>query len=178
MTGEEAEKTLQLNRHDGPLFMTAENYQYHPGYLKLAELIEEGLIGRVHSMQWNILQFMPVDNKYNKTQWRSHNSYPGGYVLDGGVHFVHALQQLAGPVVTVYGKVGSINPLLGSADMGFALLTHASGVVSSLNMGWQHKIDEKSLKIFGTHGSLTLKETHILHLTEEGGREGVCRGRG
>ena len=35
-------------------------------------------------------------------------------------------------------------------------------------MGWQHKVDEKTLKVFGTRGSLILNQTHILHLTEDG----------
>ena len=118
MDGEEADKALLLNKPGGPLFMTAENYEYHAGYRKLAALLEEGLIGRLHSIQFNVLQFMPVDNKYNKTEWRARNHYPGGYVLDGGVHFVHALQMLAGPVVSLYAKVESLNPQLGTGRYG------------------------------------------------------------
>jgi len=164
----EAEKTLELGRPGGPLFMTAENYEYYPAYIKAGELVRRGLIGRVHSLHWNVMQFMPVENKYNQTRWRNHNAYPGGYVMDGGVHFVHALQMIAGPVVSAFGKTASLNPQLGTMDMGFALLTHSSGAVSSLNMGWQHGSMEEHLKVFGTEGSLILKEKEIVHLTPEG----------
>jgi len=168
MNGSEAGLTLNLSKPGGPLFMTAENYEYHSAYTKARELVHQGLIGKIHSLHWNVLQFMPVENKYNQTRWRNHNAYPGGYVMDGGVHFVHALQMIAGPVKSVVGKTESINPLLGTMDMGFALLTHQSGAVSSLNMGWQHGAGEEHLKVFGTTGSLILKEKEIVHLTAEG----------
>ncbi len=168
INGSEAELTLELNRDKGPYFMTAENFQFHPGMLKAVELIHDDLIGELHSLQWNVFQFMKVDNKFNQTEWRNHNAYPGGYVMDGGVHFIHALQMLAGPVISVIGKTGSINPRLGTMDMGFALLTHKSGAVSSLNMGWQHGSEKEPIKIFGRTGSLIIKETEVLHLDSEG----------
>uniref|UniRef100_UPI002627E7A1 Gfo/Idh/MocA family protein n=1 Tax=Oceanispirochaeta sp. TaxID=2035350 RepID=UPI002627E7A1 len=131
-------------------------------------LCVSGLIGSVHSLQWNVLQFMGVDNKFNQTLWRNQNEYPGGYVMDGGVHFVHGLQMIAGPVTSLVAKTKSVNPLLGTMDMGFALLTHASGVISSLNMGWQHGDEEEHLKVFGTEGTLIIKEKEILHLRTDG----------
>jgi predicted dehydrogenase len=164
----EAALTLELTQKDGPLFMTAENFQYYPGFKKASLLCQEGLIGKVHSLHWNVLQFLAVDNQYNQTQWRNHNEYPGGYVMDGGVHFVHALQMIAGSIDSVVAKTKSINSKLGTMDMGFALLTHQSGAISSLNMGWQHSDQEESLKVFGTEGSLILKEDSILLLKSDG----------
>jgi len=164
----EAVKTLELNKPGGPVFMTAENYHYSPSVRKTVKLIQEGLIGTVHSIQWNVMQFMRVDNKFNKTVWRSHNEYPGGYVMDGGVHFVHAVQQIAGPVTRVYGRTRQINPGLGSSDMGFALMTHESGTVTSLNMGWQHAGPEAPLLIYGTRGSLVLRSNAIFHVAANG----------
>jgi predicted dehydrogenase len=168
MNGKEAAQTLELNQPGGPLFMTAENYEYHPAFRKARDLVRKGVIGTIHSLQWNVMNFMQVDNKYNQTRWRSHNKYPGGYVMDGGVHFVHALQMIAGPVVSVAAKTKSINPLLGNMDMGFALMTHESGAVSSINMGWQHSMDKEPIKVFGTEGSLTLKESEILFTPSTG----------
>ena len=166
--GTEAALTLELNQPGGPKFMTAENFHFYPGVQKASRLCREGLIGNVHSLQWNVLQFMAVDNKFNQTVWRNQNEYPGGYVMDGGVHFVHGLQMIAGPVVSVVAKTRSINPLLGTMDMGFVLLTHESGAISSLNMGWQHGDEEEHLKVFGTEGTLILKEEEVLHLKKDG----------
>lgn len=158
----EAELTLTLNKKGGPLFRTAENFHFRKPIIKAKEMIKAGKIGEVHSMQWNLFQFMQVDNKYNKTQWRAHNEYPGGYVMDGGVHFVHNLQQIAGAVTKVFARTASVNPLLGSMDAGFALLTHKTGVLSSINMGWQHCHKDEALKIFGTEGSLSLSDNLIV----------------
>ncbi|MBF9015890.1 MULTISPECIES: Gfo/Idh/MocA family protein [unclassified Oceanispirochaeta] len=154
----EAELTLGLNQEGGALFRTAENFHYRASIFKAQEMIKAGIIGQIHSMQWNLLQFMQVDNKFNKTQWRANNEYPGGYVMDGGVHFVHNLQQIAGAVTKVFARTASVNSLLGTMDTGFAVLTHDSGVISSINMGWQHCHGDEALKVFGTEGSLSISD--------------------
>jgi len=168
MNTEEAEKTLSLNRPEGPLFLTAENFHYHSLYNRAAALVREGKIGRLHSISWNVLQYMQTDNKYNKTPWRADNKYPGGYVMDGGVHFVHALQMLAGPVRTVYARTGSVEPGLGTMDSAFSLLTHENGVISSLNMGWRAASEEEALKVFGTEGSIIIREDSLILLNGAG----------
>ncbi len=164
MSTEEAEDTKTFSKTFGVTYMTAENYQYEPMLQKAAELIEAGLIGKLHSTSWNCLQFMAIDNKYNKTQWRANNAYPGGYVMDGGVHFVHALQMLSGPITRVYAQTDSIEQALGTMDMALTLLTHENGVTSSLNMGWRNANDDSNLRLFGEKSSLIITSDEIIEL--------------
>ena len=91
----------------------------------------DGEIGKVNLIQWNVLNYMAMSNKYAKTTWRTEHVFPGGYVLDGGVHFVHVLQMMAGPVASVKAECRTIDPRLGKVDTAFALLTHSSGTLSS-----------------------------------------------
>lgn len=166
MTIIEAEDTAGFSKDFGVTYMTAENFQYEPRFMKAAEMIQSGMIGNLHSIIWNVLSFMDKNNKYNKTQWRAHNEYPGGYVLDGGVHFVHALQMIAGPVKSVFAHTASVEKDLGTMDMALTLLEHNNGVYSSLNMGWRSANDDGNLRLFGEKGTLIVKDDMIIELNE------------
>lgn len=168
MSTEEAEDTADFSSRYGVTFMTAENFHFDPKFNKVAELVQSGLIGKLHSICWNLFSFMDKDNKYNKTRWRAHNEYPGGYVLDGGVHFVHALQMVAGPVKAVYARTASIEADLGTMDLAFSLLEHKEGVISSLNMGWRSADDDNFLKLYGEKGSLIVKDDFIVAIDPQG----------
>lgn len=168
MNKREAEDTAEFSSRYGVTYMTAENYNFEPRFIKAAQLVKQGVIGSLHSTSWNLLSFMNKDNKFNKTQWRANNKYPGGYVLDGGVHFVHALQMIAGPVKSVYAHTASIEKDLGTMDTAMTLIEHNNGVCSSLNMGWRSANDDNDLRLFGTKGSLIVRENIIEELPPDG----------
>ena len=168
MTVEEAVDTGSFSETYGVTYMTAENYHFKPRHTKAVELVQAGAIGKVHSLSWNMLSFMAVDNKYNQTQWRADNKYPGGYVLDGGVHFTHTVQMLAGPVTEVFARTASVDSRMGTLDTAFALLTHADGAVTSLNMGWRAANDDKDLRIFGSEGSLIITDEDLIQVSPSG----------
>ncbi|MDA3812286.1 MAG: Gfo/Idh/MocA family oxidoreductase [Spirochaetaceae bacterium] len=163
---EEAEDTGFFTSKYNVTYLTAENYQYEPKFNKAAELVKKGTIGKLHSSNWNLLSFMDKNNKFNKTSWRAHNKYEGGYVLDGGVHFVHALQMIAGPVKSVFAHTASIEEDLGTMDSALTLLKHENNVISSLNMGWRSANDDGNLKLFGEKGTLIVKDDVIIELDE------------
>ena len=164
----EAEKTMELVSSEKPLYMIAENFHFKNSSIKAIEIIKSGQIGTLHSIQMNVFSFTQVDSKYNTTQWRRHNEYLGGYLMDGGVHNVHALQQIAGPVTKVMGRTLSINSDLGSDDLGFAIITHESGVVTSYTMALQNAVSENTLKLFCTDGALLVSDDEIQIYSPEG----------
>jgi predicted dehydrogenase len=164
---DEAKKTLGYASSKKPLYMIGENFQFKPSVSKAIEIIESGKIGRLHSIQMCIFQFISVDNKFNKTQWRANNEYPGGYLMDGGVHSIHILQQIAGPVESVLGKTLCINPKLGTHDLGFAIFKHTGGVITSFNMALQNAGFTNTLKLFGTNGSLIVSDDEIKMISPE-----------
>ena len=167
-TKEDAEASSELSSRYNVTYMTAENFHYEPRFCKAAELVNAGTIGKVHSIQWNVLQWMDVNNKFNKTPWRTHNEYPGGYVFDGGVHFVHVVQMIAGPIESIFAHTASIEDKLGTMDTAMSLIKHKNGAVTSLNMGWRHLSDEGALRIFGDKGSLVVKDENIMELKPDG----------
>lgn len=169
MSIKEAEETAEFSNKYGVTYMTGENFHYISHITKAVELIEKGLIGYVHSIVWNQFQYLNVDNEYNKTVWRSKNKHPGGYILDGGVHSIHALQMIAGSIKSVYSKTKSIESGIGDMDTSLSILEHENGIVTSLNLGWRGVNDDTNLKIYGDKGTLIVKEQEgiVVHLTPE-----------
>ncbi len=160
---EEARGAAGLAAEFGVTFMVAEDIEFVPHFARAAGLVRGGEIGKPTLIQWNVFNFMAMSNKYAQTRWRTEHVFPGGYVLDGGVHFVHVLQMLAGRVSAVKAETRAIDPRLGKVDSAFALLTHESGVLSSLNMSWQTRVAQPTpLLVFGERAGLSVSEDKIL----------------
>jgi len=166
---EEARAAAGLGEKYGVIYMVAENYHYVPSFAKAAHLLAKGAIGRPTVNTWNVLRFMGTADKYNKTPWRPKHVYPGGYVLDGGVHYTHVLQMMSGKVTSVTARARSIEPGLGKPDTAFALLTHENGVLSSLNLSWRAR-DPKDhrLRICGTEGTVLVDDKSLALIDLEG----------
>ena len=166
---EEARAAVNIPAEYGVTYMVAEDIHYMPAFAKAAELVKAGAVGRLCAINWNVFNFMDLSDRYAKTVWRTKHVFPGGYVLDGGVHFAHVLQMIAGKVASVKGETLSMEPALGKVDTAFALLRHENGVLSSLNMGWRTR-DQSSgrLKIFGSQGSLLVSDSEITAISANG----------
>ncbi len=160
---QEAQGAMGLASEFGVTFMVAEDIEFVPHFARAASLVAEGAIGKPKLIQWNVFNFMAMSNKYAQTRWRTEHVFPGGYVMDGGVHFVHVLQMLAGRVKSVKAETRTLDPRLGKVDSAFALLSHESGVLSSLNMSWQTRMAKPTpLLVFGESASLAVSEENIL----------------
>ena len=80
-------------KHSPPaLWAVAENYRYQRLW-SVARSRIEGL-GRI--LNFNVRIASMIEHKYFATSWRKTPSYPGGFIMDGGVHFVAGLRQLLG----------------------------------------------------------------------------------
>ncbi|MFC1544716.1 Gfo/Idh/MocA family protein [Gemmatimonadota bacterium] len=167
---DEARRAERLAAECVVTFMVAEDIHFEPRFSRAAQLVAAGGIGRLTSLSWNVFNYMSLSNKYAKTAWRADHVYPGGYVLDGGVHFVHVLQMMAGRIESVRAECLAIEPRLGKVDTAFAVLTHESGVLSSLNMGWRARVPEPTpLQIFGELATLSVSDSGIKRTGSESG---------
>ena len=73
-------------------------------------------------------------NKYYHTDWRRSGTFPGGFLLDGGVHHVAALRQVVGEIVSVSAEVRQVRADLPPADTLSAALEFESGVIGSYSV--------------------------------------------
>lgn len=72
----------------GLILSIMEQYRFDEGHDKARQIVTDGTIGdltEVHARVWNKVS---PGNKYYETEWRKKPGYQGGFLLDGGVHFV------------------------------------------------------------------------------------------
>ncbi|KAF2156683.1 NAD(P)-binding protein, partial [Myriangium duriaei CBS 260.36] len=77
-----------------PLWAVAENFRYFSTYAYAATQIRD--LGRVLNFRLRMSSLVSPGGKYYETAWRKTPQYQGGFLLDGGVHFVAGIRQMLG----------------------------------------------------------------------------------
>ena len=117
----------ELTRVSGKVWMVAENFRYEEAFQQAGAALRDGQIGRPVQLFWNGYSNISPQNKYYKTPWRRDNSFPGGFLLDGGVHDMAGLRTLMGEVDSLSAYVAQLRDDLPPADTLSATLRFASG---------------------------------------------------
>jgi predicted dehydrogenase len=131
-TRAEAEAMIDLHRRQPEkVWMVAENWRYEEAFVRAAAILAEGAIGRPRLAHWVQCVPMTPASKYWVTPWRRDGEYPGGLLLDGGVHYVAVLRMLLGEITGVAAMAAQVNPALQPLDTLTATLQFASGVQAS-----------------------------------------------
>ena len=131
-TVDEAERMIAAARAAGVKLMVAENYRFMPVVQRSRELIREGAIGAVRFIQ------IQEEMNFVVRGWRSSQEMMGGGVLiDGGIHSVDMLIDLAGMPEEVYAC--SLPRALGNVEGedGIVLMARLEGGADGLiNHSW------------------------------------------
>ncbi|KAL2264564.1 hypothetical protein VTJ83DRAFT_7074 [Remersonia thermophila] len=94
-----------------PLWGVAENYRFMDSARYAAQRARE-IGGRLVAFRLMRYGFVAEGNKYFATEWRKIPDYQGGFLLDGGVHFVAALRLLLNAVGEEIAQVAGFSALL------------------------------------------------------------------
>ena len=104
-----------------PIWAVAENYRYMKSLQLAAEQLRQ-IGGDLVSFSLVSNKFVRPDGNYFNTPWRKNPTHPGGFLLDGGIHYVAALRTMLAAVagdndiVTVAGTMTQLLPILPPAD--------------------------------------------------------------
>jgi len=94
-------------------------------------LVRAGAIGGSLLASWMLPISVKPDNKYYHTAWRRSGTFPGGFLLDGGVHHAAILRQVVGEIASISAEVKQLRVDLPPADTLSASLAFANGAVGS-----------------------------------------------
>lgn len=119
----------------GPSFSIAENFRFLTSYDYAASQLSQ--LGRVLGFRVRVQTFVKQGGKYFETAWRKKPEYQGGFLLDGGVHFVAATRLIleGGGVKPVTTSAFSTQlqehlPPVDTVDATVKLSNGASGTIS------------------------------------------------
>lgn len=154
-------------RHPRQQWMVGENWRYEDAFLQARDLVQDGAIGQPLLCTWTIHQPIWPDSKYHRTTWRRDNSFPGGFVLDTGVHHVAVLRLILGEIVAVHGISRAVRQDLPPADTLTASLLFQNGVVGAYTVTYAAASAlPPYLHITGSAGELRLHRDELLLLRD------------
>lgn len=139
------------------VMMVAENYRYNPVFERAKEIIREGKIGEPYSVFWDQFTVTDSANKYAGTAWRIDHKYPGGFVMDAGIHNIAVLRDLFGEMKSGIAFNRSVNPTIGRMDSMSLQFVFESGVNGVLNIYFSAQgITRGELTVLGKEASLVV----------------------
>lgn len=161
-----AQEFLGLERaHPDRILFVAENFFYRDD-LRLARFhLDQGVLGRVHSLSWRISgQYVPRAGTFSSTPWRHQPGYRGGPHLDGGIHMMAAMRLLLGDVAKVHGLIQHANSQMGGPSTFVLNLAFASGTVGNYSAIHPEIVvppDDNGLRLYGDAGTMTLTPPYV-----------------
>ncbi|MCB0114119.1 MAG: Gfo/Idh/MocA family oxidoreductase [Caldilineaceae bacterium] len=153
----EAETLIEFYAgHGDQVWMVGENWRYEEAYIAAGQLIRDGAIGRPLLCDWALnLPVMPGAPGH-RTVWRRAGDFPGGFLLDGGVHHVAGLRAVLGEIESVSAVMASQRPDLPPADTMSTSLRFVNGAVGSYSVTYAARsgLASSALHVVGSEGSL------------------------
>ncbi|GAA6025049.1 hypothetical protein JCM11491_002005 [Sporobolomyces phaffii] len=122
----EAKRLIALYEREyrprGQSWFVAEQFPWELSYSKAAKWVREGKLGQVRGFKAEV--FVQPSQMARSTGWRQVPDYQGGYILDGGVHFVAGLRHiLPYPITSVFAVAHQHQEFLPPCDTLAGVLT-------------------------------------------------------
>lgn len=153
-------------QHQDQVWMVAENWRYEASFLQAANVLGE--IGKPLLCHWALHIPVTPANKYYHTSWRRSPDFPGGFLMDGGVHHIAALRQILSEIRLVSAFSAQMRDDLPPADTLTASLKFDSGLIGSYNISYAGGAGVPNLLwILGEHGVLRV-DRGILEIVVNG----------
>ncbi|KAK3342560.1 hypothetical protein B0H65DRAFT_223273 [Neurospora tetraspora] len=155
-----------------PLWAVAENFRYTPSLIKAAQRVKE-VGGKLTTFRLNMNGWVEEGNKYFKTEWRKVPSYQGGFLLDGGVHFIAGLRMLLSELNQEITHVAGFSALLEERLLpvdtvhAVALTNNGKSGTISMSFGTQFK-SGLEIEVVTTQGSVYWNHNQVKTKTKEG----------
>jgi predicted dehydrogenase len=138
-------------RADLPLFV-AYYRRRMPMFLKIAELVSSGALGRVTGVTYRLVE--PHHRK--GPQWRVDATLAGaGHFLDVGSHALDLLDFLLGPLLDVAGTAVNAGGAYDVEDSVALTFRTGSGAVGSMSWNFAGAVRDETMRITGTDGEVT-----------------------
>ena len=161
----QARPLLDLHRQrPGQVWMVAENWRYEEAYVRAGQAIRDGRIGRPLTCDFSLQLPVPPGSPNYRTAWRRSGDFPGGFLLDGGIHHAAGLRLVLGEVESVGAVVAQQRDDLPPADTLAAWLRFANGVIGSYTVTYAagSPLGDNGLHVVGTQGSLRVTTQKLI----------------
>lgn len=153
----EADKMIEYAKSRKLTLQVNQSLRFHPVYLKIKELIEQGSIGElIHLRCIRANGFTPDKAWSPGARWFTQKKFRGGLVMDIAVHMADMLCWYAGRPDKIYATVSTRVKNNDVPDNVSALMNYKSGATACLELSWTIPKGAALLEIYGEKGSIRL----------------------
>lgn len=148
-----AYQALATNNAKLPIWAVAENYRFEPALIQAGKFVKE--LGQIMGVQVLIEAPMNSSSPYFTSSWRRDPSFKGGFMLDGGVHFIAGLRMIMGcEVASVSATVSHVDQTLPPLDNLSALVQLWNGTAGVVNICYSATTRKMVWRVVGSLGTV------------------------
>jgi len=141
--------------HRNLVWKIAENWRYLPALNHAMGWLESGKIGKPILAHFVSHVDMSPSNPYYQSPWRRDGSFPGGFLLDVGVHHVSLFRMLLGEITAVNALTMQMKEDLPPADTMSVALQFERGLLASYGVTFAGASSESTMiTVVGENGAI------------------------
>ncbi len=132
------------------------NMRFHPGLVRVKQLLDEGAVGRVVSARAAFGQYLPDWHPWEdyRKSYSARRDLGGGIILDA-IHELDYLRWLLGEIQSVACFAGKLSELdIETEDTAGLLLRFADGAIGEVHMDYIQRAYSRSCQIVGDEGTI------------------------
>jgi len=156
---------LYEKKYSQLVWSVAENFRYMSAVIRASDAIKEGRIGKILMSKFELRATISEDSKYYNTNWRKIPGYQGGFLLDGGVHFMAFIRAVVGEVKQLSAQVTQLQKHLPPADTFSASFTFVNGSVGSCDLSFgaskYSQLQPPRLHVIGEKGAIIVQKDFV-----------------
>ncbi len=126
-TSAEAEEIVNVAERAKLPLIVHENFRFSPWYREARRLIDQGKLGRIHSVAFRL---RPGDGQGNDAYLARQpyfQTMPRFLVFETAIHFIDTFRYLMGDVEAVTARLRRVNPVIAGEDAGYIIFEFATG---------------------------------------------------
>ncbi|KAF2111443.1 oxidoreductase-like protein family [Lophiotrema nucula] len=161
--------TTIKSKPNAPTFGIAENFRFLESFIHASQ--EVAKLGRILEFRTRVSNNVQPGGKYFETAWRKKPEYQGGFLLDGGVHFIAATRLLLGeaaaPVKTA-AFTAQLREHLPPVDTLNATLQLVNGSSGTMMLSFGTTFSGSEYAVAAEKGVVTVSRGKVTVKTEDG----------
>ncbi len=152
---QQAIEITELAERNNLVLMIGFNLRFHPGLIKIRQLIDNGTLGRVMMVRAEYGQYLPdwrPNADYRNNYITSHES--GGGIISEESHEIDYVQWLGGKVNDVYVAAGKLSDLeMTTEDSALMVMRLQSDALAEVHVDCVQRGYSRRCKVVGTKGT-------------------------
>ncbi|KAF3032004.1 hypothetical protein E8E12_001852 [Didymella heteroderae] len=160
-------------------YSVAENFRYLDSFLFASAALKD--LGRILTFRARVSLFVAPGGKYFETPWRKTPEYQGGFLLDGGVHFVAGTRLLleggGEKVARLSAFTSQLQQHLPPVDTLHATLQTQNGVSGTLSVSFGTTDSGSEYVVAAEKGTVTVSRGKVV-VTKNSGEDFTKGGKG